>query len=179
MHSLNASIQSQQSSTTLVHAVTSSPPMNGSSALEHSNTPPMSPRSYSQQIPSPLFTSTPSIANGNPNMNNARAATYLHQYTPQSQPLEMYTSSAYSPISSPYYGLASNNLLSEHDVKIEGMAHTSPQHQTHHGHHQLNHLPQHSSRSPSNDESNASDLQSQIVSRNLERPSVVNIKHEN
>lgn len=113
---------------------------------------------------------------------NTRASSYIQPYAavPQSQSMsEIYTSSAqYSPGSSPYY-LQPGNLLNEHEVKIEGMSHSSPHaiHSIHH--HQMLHMtPQHQnhSRSPSVDDER--ELQHQIVSRNQERPSVVNIKTE-
>lgn len=117
-------------------------------------------------------------------MNNTRNPNYLQPYVSvsQSQPLtqiEMY-STAYSPSSpygsSPYSGY---NLLAEHEVKIEGMPHTSPHavHSHHHHHQQLSHMTsQQHSRSPSVDDEQ--DLQSQIMTRNSERPTVVNIKME-
>lgn len=91
--------------------------------------------------------------------------------------VDMYSSAAYSPISSPFYTLPSGNLLTEHEVKIEGMPHSSP-HGIHSHHQQMLQMTTHQShsRSPSVDEER--ELQSQIVSRNLERPSVVNIKME-
>lgn len=160
--------------------------MNGSiSQVDNNQTPPLSPRSYTSQIPSPLFTSsTPSTT-----LNNTRTANYLQPYVslPQSQSMvEMYSSAAYSPISSPYYTLPPGNLLGEHEVKIEGMSHSSPHGVHSHTHHQMSHMtsqhPNHS-RSPSVEDER--ELQScheitksQIVSRNLERPSVVNIKME-
>lgn len=162
-----------------VHVTNSPPSMNGSvSQVDSNQTPPLSPRSFTGQIPSPIFTSsTP-----NTTLNNARNANYLQSYVsvPQSQPIgiEMYSSAAYSPISSPYYTLPGANLLGEHEVKIEGMSHTSPHGvHSHHHHHQMPLMTsQHHSRSPSVDDEH--ELQSQIMSRNLERPSVVNIKME-
>lgn len=167
--------------TTIVHATNSPPSMNGSiSQVDSNQTPPLSPRSFTGQIPSPIFNSTP-----NTTLNNARAPNYLQSYVsvPQSQSMvEMCSSAVYSPISSPYY-MPAGNLLSEHEVKIEGMPHVSPHgvHSHYHGHHHhqmSNMVSQHlnHSRSPSVDDEH--ELQSQIVSRNLERPSVVNIKME-
>lgn len=170
------------STTTLVsHVSNTSPIMHGSSVAIDSNnhTPPLSPRSYTQQIPSPIFNNNTS--NGNTYLNNTRYMPYVTG--PQSQQMiDVYTSAAYSPISSPY-GLAGNNLL-EHDVKIEGISPHSTGHQIQHAHqqqHQMTHN-MHSnqnshSRSPSVDEER-NHLQSQIMSLNLERPSVVNIKME-
>ncbi|XP_031621492.1 GATA zinc finger domain-containing protein 8-like isoform X2 [Contarinia nasturtii] len=172
LRSLTASLN--QPMTAIVHAQNSPPSINGSvSQVETSNqTPPLSPRSYSGQIPSPIFTnSTP-----NTSMNNTRATSYLPPYVsvPQSQAMvEMYSSAAYSPISSPYYTLTPGSLLADHEVKVEAMPH-SP-HSIHSQHQQMTHMNQHS-RSPSIDDER--ELQSQIVSRNLERPSVVNIKME-
>lgn len=168
----------QPVTTTIIHGQNSPPSMNGSvSQVDSNQTPPLSPHSYTGQIPSPIFTSsTP-----NTTMNNTRATNYLQPYVsvPQSQSMvEMYSSAAYSPITSPYYTLTPGNLLAEHEVKIEGMPHTSP-HSVHSHHHQMTHMTaphQNHSRSPSIEDER--ELQSQIVSRNLERPSVVNIKME-
>lgn len=169
------------STTTLVsHVSNPSPIMHGSVGVDGSNhTPPLSPRSYTQQIPSPIFNNNTS--NGNTYLNNTRYMPYVTG--PQSQQMvDVYTSAAYSPISSPY-GLAGNTLL-EHEVKIEGISphntgHNNIQH-AHQQQHQLTHnMHSHQnshSRSPSVDDER--DLQSQIMSRNLERPSVVNIKME-
>lgn len=140
--------------------------MNGSvSQVDSNQTPPLSPRSFTGQVPSPIFTSsTPS---------NSRASNYLQSYiVPQSQSMvEMYTSSAaYSPIPSPYYTLP-GNLLSDHEVKVENEVKYEPGVHSHH-HHQMAHMTsQNHSRSPSVEDER--ELQSQIVSRNLERPSVV------
>lgn len=178
----------EPAATASVHATHSPPTMNGPvSHVDSNQTPPLSPRSYTEQIPSPIFnTSTP-----NPTLSNARAGNYLQPYVnvPQSQSMiEMYTSSSavYSPNSSPFYPLP-NNLLAEHEVKIEGMPHSSPHgihshshhtqpQQHHHHHHQQMMHHQNHSRSPSLDDEH--ELQSQIMSRNMERPSVVNIKME-
>lgn len=158
---------------TVVHATNSPPSMNGSvSQVDSNQTPPLSPRSFTGQIPSPIFTSSTPNTTRNPN--------YLQSYVsvPQSQPMiEMYSSAVYSPISSPYYTLGGGNLLADHEVKIEGMSHTSPHGVHSHHHHQMSHMTsQHHSRSPSVEDEH--ELQSQIMSRNLERPSVVNIKME-
>lgn len=170
LRSLTASLHQPLGS--MIHQ-NSPPSINGSVAqVETSNhTPPLSPRSYTAQVPSPIFTSsTPSTS-----LSNTRATNYLQSYVsvPQSQPIEMYSSAAYSPISSPYY-LTTGSLLAEHEVKVEAMPH-SP-HSIHSQQQQLPHMNQNHSRSPSIDDER--ELQSQIVSRNLERPSVVNIKME-
>ncbi|XP_055305517.1 uncharacterized protein LOC129570103 isoform X2 [Sitodiplosis mosellana] len=165
----------QPITTTIVHQ-NSPPSINGSvSQVDSNQTPPLSPRSFTGQIPSPLFTnSTP-----NTTMNNTRAANYLQPYVssvPQGQSMvEMYSTAAYSPVSSPYYTLNSGNLLAEHEVKIEGMPHSSPH--SIHSHH-MAHMATHQShsRSPSIDEER--EQHAQMISRNLERPSVVNIKME-
>lgn len=145
--------------------IQNSPPSNN--VIDSNQTPPLSPRSYS--VPSPIFTnSTPTTT-----MNNTRGVGYMQSYVPQSQSLEIY-STVYSPSTSPYY-MTPGSLLSEHEVKLE--AHTSP-HSINSHHHQLSQLSinHHHSRSPSVDEERH--LQSQIVSLNRERPSVVNIKME-
>lgn len=171
LRNLSASLH-QPATTTIVHTTTSPSSLNGS-VSQVDQTPPLSPRSYTGQVPSPLFTNS----NTNTTLNNTRASNYLQSYVvPQSQTMleSMYTSStAYSPISSPYY-----NILSEHEVKVEGMPHSSP-HGVHFHHLQMSHMAsqhQNQSRSPSVEDER--ELQSQIVSRNLERPSVVNIKME-
>lgn len=175
LRTLTASLVQPSTTTMVSHASNSSPTMHGSVAVDSSNqTPPLSPRSYTQQIPSPIFTTT---TNGNTTLNNSR---YMQEYVvPQSQSMVgAYTSAAYSPISSPYYSLPSNNLL-EHEIKMEGIsAHSTPHTIQHaHHHHQMSHMTsQQHSRSPSIDDDR--EFQSQIVSRNLERPSVVNIKQE-
>lgn len=174
LRSLQAALH--QPAASIVHATNSPPSMNGSvSQVDSNQTPPLSPRSYTGQIPSPIFNnSTP-----NTTMNNTRTSNYMQPLTysvPQSD--LMYSSAAYSPISSPYYTIG-GNLLAEHEVKIEGMPHTSPHGVHSHHHHQMSHMTsqhQNHSRSPSVDDEQ--ELQSQIMSRNLERPSVVNIKME-
>lgn len=95
--------------------------------------------------------------------------------------VELYTSAAYSPLSSPYYPMSSGALLGEHDVKLEAMSHGhlhgGIQHSHHHHQHQQHHQQMlQLSRSPSVEDER--DLQSQIMSRNQERPTVVNIKTE-
>lgn len=177
LRNLTAAIH-QPVTTTIIHGQNSPPSMNGSvSQVDSNQTPPLSPHSYTGQIPSPIFnSSTP-----NTTMNNTRATNYATACysVPQSQSMvEMYSSAAYSPITSPYYTMTPGNLLAEHEVKIEGMPHNSP-HSVHSHHHQMTHMTaqhQNHSRSPSIEDER--ELQSQIVSRNLERPSVVNIKME-
>lgn len=175
MRNLTAAIQQAPATTMASHVSNPSPTMHGSVGVDSSNhTPPLSPRFNS---------GTP---NGNTNLNISRYIEQQYQAIPQTQSMvELYQSSAaYSPISSPYsYSLPPNNLF-EHEVKLEGMPAHSTTHGIHHGHHHHHHqMPQHMgsnqhhSRSPSVEDERR-DMQSQIVSRNLERPSVVNIKME-
>lgn len=179
MRTLTAALQ-QPTATTTIHS-NSPPSMNGSvqTTVDSSNhTPPLSPRSsYTQQIPSPIF-NTPNVTPNNTRSGFLPFAVNVNQSQAMS---DMYSSSVYSPMSasSPYYVMPSNNLLAEHEVKIEGLPAQHGIAHSYHNHHQMSHMPPHSqsqSRSPSIDDEH--DLQSQIVSRNLERPSVVNIKKE-
>lgn len=173
LRTLTALVQ-QPSVTTAMH--TNSPPSLTDSISGHvdssNHTPPLTPHSYTNQIPSPVF----SAANVTPNSGRNAYMPYANVSQSQSM-VEVYTSAAYSPLSSPmsynHYPMPSAGLL-EHDVKLEAM---SQMHGMHHGHHQNQHqqmMPL--SRSPSVEDEH--DLQSQIMSRNQERPTVVNIKTE-
>lgn len=148
----------------------SSPTLNGSISgqVDSSNhTPPLTPHSYTQQIPSPIFSSANIVP------NSSRASYLPYGTVTQSQPMvELYTSAAYSPLSSPYYSMSGSGLIGEHDVKLEAMSH-SCMHGIQQSHHNSHQPMLHMSRSPSDDER---DLQSHIMRQ--ERPTVLNIKTE-
>lgn len=166
-----------------------SPPMvdvhnqNGSpSQIDHHNLSPnnqhhtLTTMQYTHQLASPITTNAPTHL-------ISPTGKYLHQqYLVHANDVQsnMITPPSYSPIQSPkYYGIANGNLISEHDVKIE-----NNQNVIHHIQHSMQHqqhLQSHHSRSPSiedekisNPESNLHELQSQILARNAERPTVVN-----
>lgn len=130
------------------------------------------------------------------NLINPTGKFIQHSYmvhNPHMDVQAMMTPPSYSPMQSPksiaYYGITPGNIIGEHEVKIEANHHHHHHHgvvQSHGIHAHLQHLQPHiqthgsASRSPSvedervNNESNLHELQSQILARNAERPTVVN-----
>lgn len=145
---------------------------------------------YTHQLPSPVTTNAPSNLI-DPVSKYMRQQYLVHQ--PGMDVQTMITPPSYSPIQSPktYYGLTGSHIIQEHDIKIENNHHNVIQAHVNHGghlhtlHHHLQSHPQHS-RSPSvedekmsSPESNLHELQNQILARNSERPSVVNVNSIN
>lgn len=162
------------------------------SSQQHNLSPPqhqtLSPISYTHQIPSPI-TNTPSISmNNNVQNNKYNVQKYLnihqqgvdgHIYHTTQQLLS--PPSSYSPEQSPNmynYGIMSPQMTTEHDIKQEPI-HSSATI----GHHNSN---QHKRRSPLIDENNHDEDREQLhelephhLSRQIKRPTVLNVKQEN
>lgn len=154
---------------------------------------------YAHQIPSPVHPNTPTnlIVANNLNQNNKYMQPYIvhHPHHPSNIDASIYSQSqammtpSYSPTQSPKSLYYVANMMSEHDIKSENL-HLQHSHHSHHHQHQMQdhmhqqmqHGPSHNlSRSPSEDdehdsgaEQNYHELQSQIIARNSERPTVVN-----
>lgn len=141
----------------------------------------LTPMQYTHQLPSPVTTNAPT------NLINPTTGKYIHQYLVHQPNVDvqssMITPPSYSPIQSPkYYGMPQANMINEHEIKIENNNHNV----IHVGHinhsvHNIHSMHQQNSRSPSvedekisNPEANIHELQSQIMARNAERPTVVN-----